>query len=99
MLRYLHTLSAALFYVLGTSFFLAYVLMRNNVAAEASLTWMHAGDMPLLLSGLLYGGLSVYRSIKSDASSSSKPLMLGILVPLAILFLLLLAVNFRGSGT
>lgn len=98
MLRYLHTLSAVLFYVLGSSFFLAYVLMRNGIAADASLAWLRAGDMPLLLSGLLYGGISVYRSIQDDASSS-KALMLGILIPLAILFLLLLVVNFGPAAT
>lgn len=98
VLHYLHTLSAVLFYILGTTFFLAYVLMHNGIAATASLAWLHTGDMPLLLSGLLYGGLSVYRSLQDEASSS-KALMLGILIPLAILFLLLLAVNFGPAAT
>lgn len=92
MLRYLHTLSAVLFYVLGATFFGAYILMHNDIAADGARAWLQSGDMPLLLSGLLYGGLSVYDSIQD--ASSSKAVMLGILIPLGILFLLLLAVNF-----
>jgi hypothetical protein len=95
--RYIHALSAVLFYLLGSSFFIAFILMRNGIAAENFNAWLHAGDMPLLLSGLLYGGLSVYGSIRSD-TSSSKILLIGILVPLVIIFLLLAALNFGLLG-
>lgn len=93
MLRYIHILSAVLFYVLGTTFFLSYILMHNGIAAAAARAWLQTGDMPLLLSGLLYGGSSVYASIHHDAASS-KALLLGIFIPAAMLFLLLLVVNF-----
>ena len=94
MLRYLHSLSAVCFYILGSSFFLAYIFFHNGIMAEASQAWMQIGDMPLLLSGILYGGLSVYRSI-SDETANSKTLMLGIGIPLVILFGLFLVLNFR----
>lgn len=94
MLRYLHTLSAVLFYVLGSSFFLAYVFLRNGIMADASSTWLTAGDMPLLLAGLLYGGLSIEKSIRNDAGAST-PIMLGIGIPALVLLVLTLVLNFR----
>lgn len=94
MLKYLHTLSAALFYVLGASFFLAYILLHNNIQPELSGSWLQAGDLPLLLSGLLYGGISVYRSIQED-NSSSRTLMFAIGIPVGVLFLLFLVLNFN----
>jgi hypothetical protein len=93
VLRYLHTISAILFYALGLSFFAGYILMRNEIMTNAALNWLRIGDLPLLVSGLLYGGLSVYLSLKND-ESASKTLMLGILIPMGILLILLLAVNF-----
>lgn len=94
VLRYLHTLSAVLFYVLGSSFFLAYVFLRNGIMADASSTWLTAGDMPLLLAGLLYGGLSIEKSIRNDAGAST-PIMLGIGIPALVLLVLTLVLNFR----
>lgn len=93
MIRYLHTLSAILFYVLGLSFFGAYILFHNGIATQASAAWLKSGDLPLLVSGLLYGGLSVYESVRKD--SSSQTVLLGISIPLGILFILLLVLNFR----
>lgn len=93
MIRYLHTLSAILFYVLGSSFFLAYVLFRNNVWEAASLRWLQIGDMPLLLAGLLYGGLSVYRSMHDDTSHSTV-MLIAIGFPLVVLFITMLILNF-----
>jgi len=94
VIKYLHTLSAALFYILGASFFLAYILLHNSILTGMSGSWLQAGDLPLLLSGLLYGGLSVYRSIQED-DSSSHTLMLAIGIPVAVMFVLFLVLNFR----
>jgi hypothetical protein len=93
MLRYLHALSAVLFYILGASFFTAYILVHNGIAQNAALAWLNIGDMPLLLTGMLYGGISVYSSIRND-QSHSRGLMLAIGVPLLVLFIVLAGLNF-----
>lgn len=93
MSRFLHTLSAILFYILGTGFFVAIVLNHNGVAGNAPRILMDIIDLPLLLTGLLYGGISLYRSIRNDAEPSHA-LMIGLALPLAILFGILLITNF-----
>ena len=94
MQRFLHTLSAICFYVLGSSFFLAYILARNDVAQGTALRWLQIGDMPLLLSGLLYGGLSIHRSLQDKAGNTSRLLILAIAFPAVVLFLVLATMNF-----
>ena len=93
MLRYLHTLSAVLFYLLAGSFFLAYVLLRNALGGFWPLFWLQTADLPLLLSGLLYGGSSVYLSLQPE-KNLSKSVALTIGIPLAVIFLLSLVLNF-----
>lgn len=93
MSRFLHTLSAILFYILGIGFFLAIVLNHNGVAGNAPRIWMDITDLPLLLMGLLYGGVSLYRSVRGD-TEPSHALMVGLALPLGILFTLLLITNF-----
>ena len=92
MAHYLHRLSALLFYALGLSFFAAYILWRNAIGEDGAMAWLTSMDMPLLLCGLLYGGLSVYLSIESDTPSKTAAWIIG--VPLACLFLLSLFFNF-----
>lgn len=85
MLRFLHTLTAVLFYFLGSGFFIAYVLLRNGIGGDWPLTWLETADLPLLLVSVLYGGTSVIRSFQGDAPVS-KILILGITLPLFVLF-------------
>ncbi len=91
MSRYLHTLSAVLFYVVAGSFFVCYVMVRNELGGDWPVLWLKIGDLPLLLLGLLYGGLSIYRSLTDTHSSG---LLVAILVPLAALFALGAIANF-----
>lgn len=93
MSRFLHTLSAILFYVLGAGFFVAIVLNHNGIAGNIPRILMDITDLPLLLTGLLYGGISLYRSVREDAEPSHA-LMVGLALPLGILFTLLLITNF-----
>lgn len=93
MTRYLHTLSAILFYLLGTSFFVAYILEFNNILVTRSLQWMAIGDLPLLCVALLYGGTSVYLSLTSERSPSTG-LALTITIPLILLFLAAATLKF-----
>lgn len=90
--RYLHTLSAALFYLVGSSCFVAYVLLRNGMGGEAPGLWLNVIDLPLLALGLLYGGLSIYRSL-SDGHPS-RTLAWGVGIPFTVLFVLAALANF-----
>ncbi|UPA22528.1 hypothetical protein K8942_05790 [Candidatus Peribacteria bacterium] len=93
MARYLHTLSATLFYILGLSFFVAYVLSYNDIAVLPSQTWMQIADLPLVASALLYGGVSVYRSLTHEREPSrSIALIIG--VPLALIFVITTILSF-----
>lgn len=94
MLMFLHQLSGIVFYILGLSFFVAWVMMKNAIAPVPAAVWMQIGDLPLAFSAIVYGGLSLYRSVRP--ASGSVPTMLPwiIGVPLAVFFALLLVINF-----
>lgn len=94
MLRYLTNLSACLFYLIGGSFFLCYLLVRNEIGGAMPVTWLRIGDLPLLLAGLIYGGLCVYQSIRSSDAPLSKTLGMTIGLPAAIIFFLFVILNF-----
>lgn len=92
MLRYVHRLSAFLFYALGSSFFLAYILWRNEVGGELPLQWLTGGDLVMLCAALLYGGLSVYLSIDRDGTSKAlRWILFGLM---AACFAVFAALNF-----
>jgi len=91
VLRYIHDLSAAFFYVLGSTFFLAYVLMQNKIWAQWPAWWLQVADLPLLLCAILYGATSLYMSI---AAPDSKTLRYIIAAPLGIFFVWMMAWNF-----
>jgi len=89
----LHRLSAILFSVLGLTFALAYVLFRNEIAGSWPLWWLQVADLPLLLTGLTYGSISIERSLWSP-SSPSTVLPFIIFIPTGLLFLLFATMNF-----
>jgi hypothetical protein len=93
MLRFLHQLSAFFFYVLGFTFFLAYILLHNNTGGTWPAYWVQVGALPLALCAVLYAGLSLYTSLHSG-EKHSRFLMAGIGLPLLAFFLLLLVLNF-----
>ena len=93
MLKDLQRISAVLFYLLGTSFFVGYLLYANLIGGVWPAWWMQVADLPLILSAILYGGLSLFLSItKSEAKSITAAIVVGI--PLATLFIFLLLLNF-----
>ena len=94
MPRYLHSLSAVLFYILAGGFFLAYLLMTANILPVFMAEFLYAGQLPLLLVSLLYGGLSVYHSLHREGAPSR---MLTVLVglPTTIFFLIVLALRLK----
>jgi len=92
MIRDLHRISAVLFYLLGTSFFVGYLLYANLIGGLWPAWWMQVADLPLILSAMLYGGLSLFLSISKTEKSSIAAVVIG--VPLVALFTFLLLLNF-----
>ena len=92
MITYLHRLSGILFYILGGSFFIAYMLQYNQMTPFGG-WWLRVADLPLALTGILYGGTSLYQSVKPK-DGDSKPLYIIIGIPLAMIFSTLLMMNF-----
>lgn len=88
-----HRLSATLFFSLGYTVFLAYVLLRNDIGGGWPAWYLQIIDLPLLLTGLAYGSLSILRSLQSTTNLSTA-LPYAIFVPTGLLFLLFVALNF-----
>ncbi|MDD5041774.1 MAG: hypothetical protein PHX87_05220 [Candidatus Peribacteraceae bacterium] len=93
MSAFLHRLSAILFYLLAGSFFVSYLLLRNGIGLAWPQWWMNIADLPLALVAALYGGSSLYRSVKRT-EGVSKPLLIVISIPLLAFFTLLIVLNF-----
>lgn len=90
--RHLHKISAVLFYVLGITFFGAYLLLRNEIAGGWPSWWMAVADLPLAIVCMLYGGTSLYLSLRKDQPSKSLAIAIG--VPLFALFVFIVILNF-----
>lgn len=93
MLRFLHSLSAWLFYPIAGSFFLAYLMLRHGEWTDATLWWLKVMDLPLFLSGVLYGTTSIALSV-TDPNHPSKGLLWGTFLPAAILLIVVILLNF-----
>lgn len=94
MVRYVHTLSAVFFYALGISFFVAY-LIGNQGISDWGYWWLRIADLPLALSAMVYGGTSLYLSIRpGDNPSKALGWSIGIILLCAFVFVAVL--NFWG---
>ena len=91
---FLHRLSAFTFYLLGLSFFGAYMFLRNDVGqVEWPAMWLQTADLPLALTSMIYGGTSLYLSLKNP-DRPSRMLGMIITIPLVALFGFLVYLNF-----
>lgn len=93
MLPYLHRLTAILFYLVGTTFFLAYLLYYNEIGGNTGYWWLTIADLPLAMVAMLYGGSSLYLSVKPK-NKDPLALKLVIFVPLMLIFAALVILNF-----
>jgi len=93
MTQHLQKVSSVLFYLLGSSFFLAFLFMRTDIGGSTPGFWLRVADLPLALVACLYGGTSLYLSV-SHPDKSSKTLAFCIGFPLAALFVFLFFLNF-----
>ncbi len=91
MLKHLHRIAGLCFYLLGLSFLLAYLFLRNNLGMPWSAWWLDAGDLPLIASAIVYGGTSLYLSVTKPNGSRFAAFVIGI--PLVSLFVLLVVLN------
>lgn len=93
MNTFLQRFAGTLFYVLGLSFFLGYLFLRNDIGGPWPGWWMRVADLPLALAAVLYGGASFYRTIqRKEEFSWGKFLM--VVIPLIIVFAAVIALNF-----
>lgn len=74
------------FYLLGASFFVAYMLWRNKLLGGLPLLWMQIADLPLLLCGLIFGAASILKGLGEREGVMS---LIGwcLAAPLTLLFL------------
>lgn len=84
--------SGFLFYTVGIVTLVLIVLSRRGIAAAITGQLLPVIDLPLLLVGMLYGGASLYVSL--TRGKSSPVLGASIFVPLGLLFLFFLWLNF-----
>lgn len=91
----LHRLSAFLFYVLGSLGFLSFIFLRNGVYGAAPAFLLDAIKMPFLTVALLYGGLSIALSLRSEDGSIHRGVSVAVFLPMFLLFFLSLYFNFR----
>jgi heme/copper-type cytochrome/quinol oxidase subunit 3 len=95
MLPLLRSIAAFVFYLVGSTFFLAYALTRSGVGGEWPVLWMQIADLPLLLAGIVYGVGSLALSFgHSTRASRIATWVVGI--PLGIAFLIFCYLAFRG---
>ena len=95
-MKTLHTVSAITFYLLASSFFLAYVFVYNDVHATEAAWWLQVADLPLVASAMVYGGTSLYTSVIPEEKSS--PVFGGILTGvLGLMFVGVVVLNFWGA--
>lgn len=96
MSRTLQNISAFFFYILGTSFIVGWVLIKNNLYRMEAATWMQIADVPLIFCALVYGGTSLYRSLRHP-DHPSKPIVWTITIIFTALFGVVLVMNFWGA--
>ena len=93
VLSYLQKLSGLSFYLLSSSFFVAWILMHNKIHIHSSAVWIQIADLPLAFSAIVYGGLSLYLSLfRSEDQSHALFWMIGI--PLTFFFGVIVLMNF-----
>ncbi|MCF7844332.1 MAG: hypothetical protein K9M03_00700 [Kiritimatiellales bacterium] len=93
MTHYLHKVTGILFFLLGISLFVAYLLMHNGIYASQTAWWIQRADLSFALTTLIYGGTGLYLSIHPK-DKPSRALALTIGIPVAAFFVFLFILNF-----
>jgi len=93
MLNSFYRTSAFLFYLLGASLFLAFLFVYNKIAIIEMSWWLQRADLPFAIAALMYGGMSIYRSLHTKEEFS--PILATLIaLPLIAFFIFLVVLNF-----
>lgn len=84
--------SAALFFLLGTLTIAAIACVNLGIQTEKLSLFLNVVDLPLLLSGMLFGGSSLVTSLSRGKTSTA--IALGVFIPLLLLFGFFAWMNF-----
>lgn len=84
--------SSAIFYTLGALTIVGIVLYQREILVRPLSMFLSIIDLPLLFSGMLFGGSTLVSSVGRERMSSA--LVAIVFVPLAVLFLLFASFNF-----
>ena len=87
--------SAVLFYLLGTLTIIAIVLVHRALYVEPMSSFLSVVDLPLLLSGMLFGGSTLAASLARGKSSTA--LTFAVFIPFLIAFGFFAWMNFGVS--
>lgn len=92
MTRTLSVLSAAVFYPLGLSAFLAFLCLRNDLLTPWPAFWLRVVDVPLAGAGLMMGAIALHRSLSDGETSRGLGWFIGIVA--VLIFAIVVALNF-----
>lgn len=93
MTETLQRVSGFAFYALGAALFTAWGLLTWGMETRLAAQALQSLDLPFALSAIVYGGTSVYRSVRDDIHpSKTLPWLIGI--PLGLAFLVVVILNF-----
>jgi len=84
--------SAALFYTLGTIVLVLFILLKRELIGPWASALLHVLDLPLLLFGMLYGGLSLTGSMTKGSRPTVLHMVVGVI--LASVFIAFAWMNF-----
>ena len=72
MFEQIRRASEIVFYIMGCSFFLLYMMYHNGIGAEWARWLMELFDQSFILVALLYGGTSFLRTLTDYATKKNK---------------------------
>ena len=84
--------SGALFYLLGLLTILGIVLVQRGVTVPFLATFLNIVDLPLLLTGMLFGGSTLITSVGREKMSTG--LIVAVFLPLLLAFSFFAYLNF-----
>jgi hypothetical protein len=93
MLEALHRVSAFFFYLFACLAIGGAMLLHRDGTPAFWIPIVHSFDLPLILVAMIYGGTSLYGGLV-QRGMHSRTLMLVIAVPLLLLFVLFVFLNF-----
>jgi hypothetical protein len=93
VINLLNRISGTIFYIMGSIYFVLYLLYFNDILT-AWMRWiMELFDLSMILISLLYGGTSFLKSI-TDPDQPSLFALLIVGIPLVLLFGFFVVLNF-----